>query len=140
MGTQRSLLNIPHNNQAVMNHEALLSCITKGLVQIADTLPGAEVTAVLFPTDPIKFALAEIYALYIRFLIRANDWMQENKLMRAIHSITRPKELRYTDLLEDITAATARFRSLAITAAQAEQRDMHNLLLEMKQLMISKLH
>jgi len=85
----------------------------------------------------MKLALAEIYAHTMRFLVRAHDWFSENKLMRAIHSITRPKELRYADILEDIASATSHFRSLAVTAAQAEQRDMHILLLEMKHMMTS---
>ena len=115
----------------------MLSCIAKGLAQIADTLPGVEVAAVLFPTEPMKRALAEIYAHIIRFLIRAHDWFSEGKLLRALHSVTRPKELRYDDLLDDIKTSTASFRNLAITASQAEQRDMHILLLEVKQMMTS---
>ena len=88
-------------------------CIVKGLAQIADTLPGVEVTAVLFPTQLMKVALAEI-----RFLIRAHDWFSENRLTRAIHTITRPKELRYDDILEHVTTSTAQFRKLAITACR----------------------
>ncbi|KAK0644219.1 hypothetical protein B0T16DRAFT_355986 [Cercophora newfieldiana] len=120
---------------AVVNHEALLSCIAKALAQIADTLPGVEVAAVLFPTEPMKRALAEIYAHTMRFFVRAHDWFGQSKLKRAYHSVTRPKELRYDDLIDDIKTSTAHFRNLAVTSSQAEQRDMHILLLEMKQMM-----
>jgi len=122
---------------AVVNHEALLACVAKALAQIADTLPAVEVAAVLFPTEQMKRALAEIYAHTIRFFIRAHDWFSQNKLLRAIHSVTRPKELRYDDIIDEITTATNHFRNLAVTASQAEQRDMHMLLLEIKQMMTS---
>ena len=124
--------------KAVVNHEALASCVVKGLTRVADTLASVEVTAVLYPTEHMKLALAETYAHMIRFFLRAQDWLTESSWMRALHSVTRPKELRYDDILQDITAATTHFRSLAVAASQAEQRDIHVLLLEMKQMMISK--
>ncbi|KAI5917276.1 hypothetical protein F4810DRAFT_718064 [Camillea tinctor] len=46
----------------VINHEALISCLAKGLVKIADALPVVEVTIFLFTTERMKLALAEIYA------------------------------------------------------------------------------
>ncbi|TGJ78879.1 hypothetical protein E0Z10_g9880 [Xylaria hypoxylon] len=85
----------------------------------------------------MKFALAEIYANMIRFLVHAQGWFDQSRLMRGLHSITKPKELQYDDLLADIRSSTANFRNLAVTAAQAEQRAMHLLLLEVKQMMIT---
>ncbi|KAI0198306.1 hypothetical protein F4808DRAFT_452086 [Astrocystis sublimbata] len=122
---------------ALDNHEALITCIAKGLAEIADNLPVVEVVTILFPTERMKLALAEIYASMIRFLMRAQGWFEENRFMRGLHSITKPKELQYDDLLANIRSSTANFRNLAVAAAQAEQRDMHLLLLEMKQMMIT---
>lgn len=122
----------------MVNHEALASCVAKSLSRIADTLASVQITAVLYPTEQMKLALAEIYAHIIRFFLRAQEWLMESSWMRALHSITHPKELRYDDILQDITAATTHFQRLAVAASQAEQRDIHMLLLEMKQMMISK--
>lgn len=112
--------------------------MTKGLAQVADALPRLELTVVLYPTERMREALSEVYAIVIRFLIRAKDWLEEGKLMRAVHSVTRPSELRYDDLLEELQIATQNSTRIAITASQAEQRDMHLTLLEVKQLIISK--
>jgi hypothetical protein len=87
----------------------------------------------------MRLALAEIYAHMIRFFIRAHDWFTQSSLKRALHSITRPKELRYADILDDIAAATSHFRILSVTASQAEQRDSHLLLLEVRQMITGNL-
>lgn len=105
--------------------------LAKGLCQIADSLPQIELVAVLYPTQRLKQAISELYALVIRFLIRARDWYQESKPMHVLHSLTRPVELRYADLIEDIGACTRTVYRLASAAAQAEQRDIH---LEMQEL------
>ena len=110
--------------------------MSKGLVQIADSLPGVELTAILYPTDRMRLCLADIYANVIRFLVRVHGWFETNTIMRAVQSVTRPVELRYSDLLEEIKASTQNIKNLAVTASQAEQRDMHILMLEMRQMMI----
>ena len=74
----------------------------------------------------MKQAVSVLYALIIRFLLRALEWYEEGKLAHAIYSITKPAALRYDDLLEDIRRATQRIADLAITSSQAEQRDMHH--------------
>ena len=51
--------------------------------------------------------------------------------MHVLHSLTRPVELRYADLIEDIGACTRTVYRLASVAFQAEQRDIH---LEMQDL------
>ena len=105
--------------------------LAKGLCQIGDSLPQIELFTVLYPTMKLKQAVSELYALVIRFLMRARDWYQESKPMHVLHSLTRPVELRYADLIEDIAACTQVVYRLASAAAQAEQRDMH---LEMQEL------
>ena len=105
--------------------------LAKGLCQIADSLPQIELFTVLYPTMKLKQAVSELYALVIRFLMRARDWYQESKPMHVLHALTRPVELRYADLIEDIATCTQVVCRLASAAAQAEQRDMH---LEMQEL------
>lgn len=64
-------------------------------------------------------AVASLYAFILRFLIRARDWYEEGKVHHFIHSITRPVELRYNDLLERT------IDQLAETGQLVEFRDMH---------------
>ena len=99
--------------------------LTKGLCHVADSLPRMEFLTLLYPTRRMKQAVADLYAYIIRFLIRAQGWYQENKLLHALHSFTRPAELRYADLIEEIEACARTVDSLASAGAQAEQRDMH---------------
>jgi hypothetical protein len=66
-----------------------------------------------------------MYAHILRFLLRALHWYQESKVMRAIHSITRPVELRYDDLLEKISILSHNTTDWASVISHAEQRDVH---------------
>ena len=99
--------------------------LAKGLCLVADSLPRVEFLTLLYPTRRMKQAVANLYAYIIRFLIRAQAWYQESKLLHALHAFTRPAELRYADLIEEIEACTRTVCSLASAGAQAEQRDMH---------------
>ena len=74
----------------------------------------------------MKQAVSVLYALIIKFLLRALEWYEEGKIAHAIHSISKPAALQYDDLLEDIGRATRRIADLAMTSSQAEQRDMHH--------------
>ena len=84
-----------------------------------------EFVTILYPTAKMKQAVAELYAHIIGFLVRAQDWYQENTLKHILHSFTRPAELRYADIIKDIEICTRSVDSLAAAGAQAEQRDIH---------------
>ena len=99
--------------------------LAKGLCHVADSLPRLEFLTLLYPTRRMKQAVADLYAYILRFLIRAQGWYQESGLLHALHSFTRPAELRYADIIEEIEACTRTVDSLASAGAQAEQRDMH---------------
>lgn len=75
--------------------------------------------------------VTSLYACIIKFLIRALDWYNESKLRHVVHSITRPAELRYSDLIEEISYGTRRVKDLALASSQAEQRDIHTKLKEL---------
>ena len=108
-----------------MNHENVLNALATGLCRIADALPRAELAAILYPTKRMLQAVAIMYAQIIRFLMRALEWFQESKLSHALHSLTRPVELRYDDLVGEISHSTGSINNLALASSQAEQRDMH---------------
>ena len=116
-----------------MNHEELVVAVLDGLVAIAGALPGCEVMATMFPTEDMKQGLAKIYAEIINFLVRAYDWFASNRILRALHSMTKSRQLQYDDILKTISKSTSQLRQMAAAASQAEIRDMHILQLETKQ-------
>ncbi|KAL3605321.1 hypothetical protein FPOAC2_00264 [Fusarium poae] len=109
---------------SAQNHEATICLISKALSQIADSLPRVELITVLYPTDRIRQAVSNLYANLVRFFIRAHEWCQEGTFRHLLHSITRPPELRYQDLLEDITANSREIDQLAAASARVEIRDI----------------
>ena len=125
--------------------------LAKALTQISLSLPQVEFVTILYPTERMKIAVAELYAYIIRFLMRAQDWYQESRALHVLHSLTRPVELRYADLIEAIKTCTDNVKNLATAGVQAEIRDMHlklqamastnqqstALMLEMRQMMMS---
>lgn len=84
----------------------------------------------------MKTAIEELYAYLLKFLIRAVDWFQENPFQHILHSITRPPELRYNDLLEDIDHHSRRVDHLAVSGSQAELRAVHIELAHIKKLIV----
>lgn len=93
----------------------------------------------------MRSALEDLYAYLIKFFIRAFDWFQENPFQHILHSITRPPELRYKDLLDDIDCHSRRLDQLATSGSQAEVRAIHieiadtrTTVMEMKKMMAGK--
>lgn len=103
----------------------MIATLAKAMAQIAETLPHMELQSILYPTDRMKLAVTDLYAYILRFIIRAHDWYSEGPLKHALHAITRPVELRYNDLLQQITDASRTIYQLAVAGQQAELRDMH---------------
>ncbi|KAJ4016341.1 hypothetical protein NW752_003463 [Fusarium irregulare] len=110
---------------AAQNHEATISLISKALSQIADSLPRVGLITVLYPTDRIRQAVSNLYANLVRFFIRAHEWCQQGTMRHLWHSITRPPELRYKDLLEDIATASREIDQLAVASSRVEIRDIN---------------
>lgn len=99
--------------------------VAKGLTRIADALPHIELANILYPTSRMQQTVSQLYGHVLRFLLRAENWYQQSKPRHAWEALTRPVELRYTDLIADIEDCTKEVESLATAGAQAEQRDMH---------------
>lgn len=112
--------------QSVITHEKTTATLAKALSEIAETLPRMQLANELFPTKKMKDAVCQLYAHILRFLVRAHDWYMEGTLKHIVHSITRPVELRYDDLLQNIAQSSRVIEQLASSGHQAEFRDMHN--------------
>lgn len=109
----------------VVNHRKIITRLSEGLTQIADILPRAELFSRLYPVPHMRKIVVAIYSHILKFLIRALRWYQESKFMHVVHSITRPTELRYDDILLTISTLSRDMSDAAMASSQAEQRDMH---------------
>lgn len=112
--------------QSVLNHEETLQTITKSLSQVADRLPTIELASSLYPTSRMRLAVEKLYCCLLEFLTTAYGWCKESKFDHFIHSITRPPELQYKDLLQRIADCSRDIQNLAVSSSQAELRVMHS--------------
>ncbi|KAI5371995.1 hypothetical protein J4E82_009297 [Alternaria postmessia] len=124
-GAMKFLFITDASFQLVENHGKQLRVLSKGLSQIADVLPRVEFANALYPTSRMQQAVSEIYSKIIRFFLRAERWFQQGKMRHAWEALSRPTELYYSDLIQDVSECTKAIEVLANTGAQAEQRDMH---------------
>ncbi|KAI1074170.1 hypothetical protein F5B20DRAFT_466320 [Whalleya microplaca] len=110
---------------AVIDHEKAMKLLAKSLAQLADALPRVEIAYLLYQTDRMRTAVEGLYALILRFLIRAYDWYQGSSFRRAVQSITHPVELTWNDILEEISDCSRKIDQLAVSGSQAEVREIH---------------
>ncbi|KAI6298092.1 hypothetical protein MCOR06_001482 [Pyricularia oryzae] len=115
---------------SAQNHENTMSLIAKAMSQIADKLSHVELATVLYPSERMREAVGRLYADILRFLIRAHDWCSESSLRHALHSITRPAELRYKDLLERIDEGAREVERLTNAGAQKQISEMSRMLVQ----------
>ena len=80
----------------------------------------------------MQHAVAVLFAHIIRFAQRAVNWYTEGRIRHIYHAITQPASLRYSDLISSISVCTQRIDNLAADAAQAEQRNIHNVIIEIQ--------
>jgi hypothetical protein len=73
----------------------------------------------------MKQTVSDIYSKVMIFLVRAAVWYSQGKLRHAWEALSRPVELYYDDLIQDIVDCAKSVDMLANAGAQAEQRDMH---------------
>lgn len=130
-GTMKLLLS------AVIEHKKIGSAIANGLLDLADALPRVKLVSTLYPTDAMRLLVATLYSHTIRFLLRALEWYEEGSLKRAYHSVIKPVPLRYQDILDDIHRASNQIAAHATAGSQAEQRDMHQDLVAVKEIVKS---
>jgi hypothetical protein len=95
------------------------------MCNIADALPRIQLAEELYRTPTMQKTIATLYALIMKFLLRALEWYEQSTLSRAIQSFTRPAALRYDDLIQDIEHTSKKVDQLSVAGSQAEQRDMH---------------
>ena len=70
-------------------------------------------------------AASELYASIMKFLQHAFEWYGQGKIGHVWSAISRPWELGFRDLVEEITIHSKRVDHLAGVASQAEIRASH---------------
>ncbi|KAG7118898.1 hypothetical protein HYQ45_015409 [Verticillium longisporum] len=91
---------------AVLNHEELLTEISKAVSKIADVLPRTELHSVLYPTQRMQDSVAMVYAKILEFFVMA-------------------VRLSFKPVIEEITERSRRVDELASAASKAEIRALH---------------
>ncbi|KAF4968393.1 hypothetical protein FSARC_4190 [Fusarium sarcochroum] len=110
----------------VVNHGETLRLLAKSLHDVSQRLPRIEHLSKLYPTKRMRLAIEGLYSCIMEFLLIAHAWCNESKFRHIYHSLTRPHELRYNDLLERITTYTNNISELATVGSQTELRIMHD--------------
>lgn len=79
----------------------------------------------------MKIALSELYAKVIQFVQLAVQYHKSGRVSKSLAAITKPFNLKYKPVLDDIREASRRIDELANSALKAEVRDLH---IQVKQL------
>lgn len=110
---------------SVLNHEELLSEISKAISNLADVLPRTELHSILYPTARMQEAVSLLYAKIMEFVVKAIKWCKKGKTRHAIAAIAHPFELKFKNIIDEITRRSRAVDELAHAASKAEIRDLH---------------
>jgi len=119
-----------------LNYEELLTQIAKTLTRIADVLPRSDLTTILYPTERVKEAVAQLYAHIIKFIQFAVRWYKKGKIAHSIAAILQPFQISCKDIVEEIAECSRRVDSLASAASKAELRDLHITVLQLAEMVM----
>jgi hypothetical protein len=112
-------------SQGVLNHEELLVKFSQAIADIGDALSLTKLRAHLFQTDAMKDAIGRLYSYILLFFQGALQWYTTHPLKRAVRSITKPYDLEYKQIAEQIRTCAQGVGDIADVANHAEMRDMH---------------
>lgn len=111
--------------KSVVNHGETLKLLAKSIAKVGERLPRAKILSKLYPTNRMRSTVESLYSCILEFLLLAHQWCNETKFQHFYHSLTRPAELRYNDVLERIRDCSDDLTELAALGSQAEIRVMH---------------
>jgi len=110
--------------KAVVNNADLVKGLAKACSRIADCLPHADLSLILYPTPAMREAVARLYAAIIKFATRALRWYQQGKGKHILSAIASPWSLHYEEELRDIDQSSRSVQDLAQSASRAELREL----------------
>ncbi|KAL8289573.1 hypothetical protein RB597_001272 [Gaeumannomyces tritici] len=97
---------------AVLNHEELLTEISKTIARVADVLPRTELLSVLYPTPRMQEAVSLVYAKIIEFLLISIRWYKRGKLASSLYAIGKPFSVGFKPIVEELTERSRRVMNL----------------------------
>jgi hypothetical protein len=83
-------------------------------------------------------SVSQLYAHVLKFMLRAVKWYTEGKIKHIFVAAFRPAKIGFGDVLREVEQCSLRIDQMAIDASQAEQRNIHVLLLEIRRTMMGK--
>ncbi|KAI1125433.1 hypothetical protein F5Y10DRAFT_9991 [Nemania abortiva] len=114
----------------VINHETLIKELTKAMVRISDVIKHVQVQYFLYPTDEVIEYMSEIYSHIMSFAIRAVDWYQKGKIAHSLAAFTSPFQLKFRDIVDNISETSHNIDRWATTMSHMEIRRMRQQLIE----------
>ncbi|KAI0908787.1 hypothetical protein F4823DRAFT_597280 [Ustulina deusta] len=108
---------------AVLSHEALVKNLAKACSRIAESLPRSDLSLILYPTSAMREAVARLYAVLLKFLLRALRWYRHGRVMHVLASIANPWSLEFEEELGDVERQARAVDELAQSASRAELRE-----------------
>ncbi|KAI1430062.1 hypothetical protein F5Y12DRAFT_709613 [Xylaria sp. FL1777] len=77
------------------------------------------------PPRPLREAVANLYAVLRKFLLRALRWYRHGRVMHVLSSIANPWGLEFEQELDDVERQARAVDELAQSASRAELREAH---------------
>ncbi|KAF4542778.1 Nacht domain protein [Lasiodiplodia theobromae] len=110
----------------VLNHEEMVTELSRAMSEIADVLPRVEIQLDVFKDEKsIRVAVEELYAELIKFLFRTLKWYEQSPWKHAFTAFAAPFKLRFEDLKTKINRHARRIDKLATALSQAKLAAMH---------------
>lgn len=103
----------------------MVKSLAKSCALIAETLPRADLSLVLYPTPAMREALARLYAAILKFIVRSIRWYRKGRMQHVLTSIANPWSLEYESELREVEQHARSVDKLAQSGSQAELRDAH---------------
>ncbi|ORX99892.1 hypothetical protein BCR34DRAFT_606474 [Clohesyomyces aquaticus] len=122
---------------SVMNHEEVIHQLSKACSYIADVLPRTEMSLILYPTERMMEAVAQLYAKVMEFMLETIKWYRQGKIGHAWAAISRPWSIGLKEHAVVIGEQARRVDKIASLAMKAEVRDTRIQVLEMQELLKS---
>ncbi|KAI1379320.1 hypothetical protein F4677DRAFT_408614 [Hypoxylon crocopeplum] len=110
---------------AVLNHEEMVKNLAKACSLIADSLPRADLSLILYPTPAMRETVARLYAMIMKFIVRALRWYRRRTVTHILSSIVNPWSLDFGQELGEIEQHARGIDELAQSASRAEIRESH---------------
>lgn len=106
------------SRKSTVNHENIVTQISKALVDIAEILPRTELSS-HFQSEALKATLGDLYEALVGFLLLALNFLKQSKIRHTLSSIVRPSELRYKEFSIKIENISTRMKNETLRAEWA---------------------